>query len=110
MPSTKDDIEATLTAQARHRSTAGGGERGRTGAYGSFLEQEVDDEGHAETLVAGGDNDAVRVLAARRRLHFVSYLLLVSVTGALGLAERAGSLGARYLRDLLNPTSHPLPI
>lgn len=34
-----------------------------------MLEDEVDDEGDVEALVVRGHDDAVRALAARRRLH-----------------------------------------
>lgn len=67
----EDDLDATVAAKGateRDRS-APAGRKGAGSCLREVLEDEVDDEGDVEALVVGGHDDAVRALAARRRLH-----------------------------------------
>ena len=68
---TTEDLDATVAAKGateRDRSAPDGRE-GAGRCLREVLEDEVDDEGDVQALVVGGHDDAVRALAARRRLH-----------------------------------------
>ena len=68
---TTEDLDATVAAKGateRDRS-APDGRKGAGRCLREVLEDEVDDEGDVQALVVGGHDDAVRALAARRRLH-----------------------------------------
>lgn len=119
---TTEDLDATETAKgetARDRS-APDGRKGAGRCLREVLEDEVDDEGNVEALVVGGHDDAVRALAARRRLHgrptghsngslplLRRALRRSRWDGSEWLRNRPSSLAARSRRAPLQGTTKP---